>query len=337
MERTAVLLTAVVSMGVTGVLGFWLIPWLKKLKYGQTINEIGPKWHKNKQGTPTIGGLMFIIGSIVGLAVGYVSLILDAPQFLGVQYSVENVRLFAGLGVALGFGLIGFLDDYLKVINSRNLGLTARGKIFFQIFISAAYLFVMYKYGGCDTTMRIPFVGTVDFGLWYYAFSMLFILFIVNAVNLTDGIDGLCTTITFVVCIGFIVISTVLGYTGTSLLATAIAGGCIGFAVWNFYPAKVFMGDTGSMFLGGAVIALAYGVSFPLLLVLAGIVYICEAGSVVLQVCYFKLTHGKRIFKMTPIHHHFEMSGFSEIKIVVTFGFVALIGVAAAIIAALNT
>lgn len=337
MERTAILLTAIVSMAVTGILGFWLIPWLKKLKYGQTINEIGPRWHKSKEGTPTIGGLMFIIGSVVGLAVGYISLILDAPQFLSVQYSTENARLFAGLGAALGFGLIGFIDDYMKVVHERNLGLTAKGKIAMQIIVSAAYLYVMNRFGGATTEFKLPFGPTIDFGIWYYAVSMLAIIYFVNSVNLTDGIDGLATTVTFVVSCGFIVISTLLGYIGTGLLSTAIAAGCVGFIIWNFYPAKVFMGDTGSMFLGGAVVAMGYGVSFPTLLFFAGVVYIIEALTVVIQVLYFKATHGKRLFKMTPIHHHFEMSGWSEIKIVTVFSLVALVGVLAAIAAAVTT
>ncbi len=333
MERTAILLTATVSLGLTGVLGFWLIPWLKKLKYGQTINEIGPKWHKSKEGTPTMGGLMFIIGALAGLAVGYISLILEAPQFLGTQYAIENVRLLAGVGCAIGFGLIGFVDDYMKVVHTRNLGLTAKGKIFLQIFVAAGYLFVMHRYGGSDTNVMIPFIGTYDFGVWYFVLSMLFIIFMVNAVNLTDGIDGLATTVTFFVSIGFVVLSTLLGYIGTGLLATAIAGGCVGFVIWNFHPAKVFMGDTGSMFLGGAVVAMAYGVSLPTLAILSGIVYVLEAASVVIQVTYFKLTHGKRLFKMTPIHHHFELSGFSEIKIVVTFSIAAILGGALSILA----
>lgn len=337
MERTAILLTATVSLGLTGVLGFWLIPWLKRLKYGQTINEIGPRWHKSKEGTPTMGGLMFIIGSVVGLAVGYIALILEAPQFLGNQYTTENVRLFAGLGCAFGFGLIGFIDDYMKVVHTRNLGLTAKGKIVLQIVVSALYIFVMHRFGACDTTMRIPFIGSFDFGVWYYVLMMLVIIFMVNAVNLTDGIDGLATTVTFVVSVGFIVISTLLGYIGTGLFATAIAGACVGFVIWNFYPAKVFMGDTGSMFLGGAVVAMAYGVDFPLLVLVAGVVYAIEALSVVIQVTYFKLTHGKRLFKMTPIHHHFELSGFSEVKIDVTFAIAAALGAAVAVAAALFT
>jgi phospho-N-acetylmuramoyl-pentapeptide-transferase len=334
MERTAILITAIVSMGVTGLMGFWLIPWLKRLKYGQTINRIGPTWHQSKEGTPTIGGLMFIIGTLAGLAVGYISLISEAPIFLSRQYAAENVRLFAGLGAALGFGAIGFLDDYLKVIHSRNLGLTARYKLLLQVVVAAVYLYVMGVYGGDKTALAIPFAGDIELGIWYYVLSMLFIVGIVNAVNLTDGVDGLAASVTFFVSIGFIVIATLYGYLGTGILSTAVAGGCIGFILWNFYPAKVFMGDTGSMFFGGAVVAMAYGVSFPALLILAGVVYLAEAGSVMLQVAFFKLTGGKRIFKMTPIHHHFEMSGYSEIKIVVIFSLVTVIGAALAILAA---
>ncbi len=335
MERTAVIVTALVSLGVTGVVGFWFIPWLKKLKYGQTINTIGPKWHLNKEGTPTIGGLMFIVGTVAGLTIGFVTLILEAPQFLSEQYATENIRLFAGVGMALAFGAVGFIDDYMKVIHTRNLGLTARYKIVMQTVITAAYLFVMHTYGACNTVVTIPFLGSYDLGIWYYLFSLILIVGMVNAVNLTDGIDGLATSVTFIVSLGFIVIAALFGYIGTSLLATAVAGSCIGFLLWNFYPAKVFMGDTGSMFFGGAVVAMAFGVSFPALLILAGFVYIVEAASVMIQVAYFKATKGKRIFKMTPIHHHFELSGYSEIKIVSLFSSIAIIGVALAILAAI--
>jgi len=337
MERSAILITALVSMGLTGLLGFWLIPWLKRLKYGQVINKIGPKWHETKEGTPTIGGLMFIIGIIVAMAVGYITLILESPQFLLEQNKIENVRLFTGIGAALGFGAIGFLDDYMKVINHRNLGLLARHKVALQIIVSAVYLYIMNVFGASDTKIAIPFVGTYDFGIWYYVLSMIFIIGMVNSVNLTDGIDGLAASVTFFVSIGFIIISALFGFAGTGLLSTAVAAGCVGFIIWNFYPAKVFMGDTGSMFLGGAIVAMAYGISFPALLILGGIVYICESVSVMMQVAYFKITKGKRIFKMTPIHHHFEMSGYSEIKIVVLFNLVTIIGMSLAVLAATLT
>jgi len=335
MSRNAILITAVVSLAVTAVLGFWMIPWLKRLKYGQVINKIGPTWHQSKEGTPTIGGLMFIIGTLAGLSVGYISMILDTPDFLVAAYLPENVRLFSGLGAALGFAAIGFLDYYLKVIHARNLGLTAKYKIILQILVAAIYLYIMSAFGTDSTVVYIPFWREFDLGIWYYAISMVFIVGIVNSVNLTDGLDGLAATITFFVSLSFIVVATLYGFLGTGLLATAVAASCIGFLLWNFFPAKVFMGDTGSMFFGGAVVAMAFGVSLPALLILAGVVYLAEAGSVMIQVTYYKLTHGKRIFKMTPIHHHFEMSGYSEVKIVVIFSIVTLIGAGFAVLAAL--
>lgn len=331
MKSTAILLTAIIGMTVTGLLGFLLIPWLKRLKFGQNINNIGPVWHQSKQGTPTMGGLMFICGTLAALITGYVALSLEKPAFLSQPFVV---RLFAGVGVALCFGLVGFLDDYIKIKKKRNLGLRARYKIFFQIGISAVYLYVMAAFGGADTMVTLPFLGSHDFGIWYYVISMIFIIGMVNSVNLTDGLDGLASTVTFFVSAGMIVISTILGYAGASLFSTAVAASCIGFVLWNFYPAKVFMGDTGSMFLGGAVVAMAYGMSLPALLIPAGIAYLMESGSVMMQVGYFKLTKGKRIFKMSPIHHHFEMCGLSEVKIVVLFSAITIVGVAVAILAA---
>ena len=177
-----------------------------------------------------------------------------------------------------------------------------------------------------------PIIGYLDFGVFYYPLMVLFIVFIVNAVNLTDGIDGLAASVTFVAAIGFMLITMIMGFAGMGIMATALAGACIGFLVWNFHPAKVFMGDTGSMFLGGMVVALAFGVGLPVILVLVGILYIIEALSVVIQVTSFKLT-GKRVFKMSPIHHHFEMSGYSEVKIVALFSLITLIGCALAVLA----
>ncbi len=331
MDRTAIMITAIVSLAVTGLTGYAIIPWLRKLKFGQTINEIGPTWHKNKEGTPTMGGIMIITGVVAALIAGYITQVLAVPQFTTEQYTAENFRFFASIGAALGFGLVGYIDDFMKIHNARNLGLTAKQKMIPQILIAALYVFLMYKYGECGTAVKLPFIGTVEFGVFYFFISIFFIVGFVNAVNLTDGIDGLSSSVTFIVSIGFIIISSLTQYPGTTLFAAAIAGACGGFLIWNFHPAKVFMGDTGSMFLGGAVIAMAFGVSFPACLFLAGIVYFCEAFSVILQVGYFKLTHGKRIFKMTPIHHHFELSGYSELKIVFTFSAVSAIGVALAV------
>ena len=219
------------------------------------------------------------------------------------------------------------MDDYIKVVKKRNLGLRARAKIVAQVLITAAFLCALTLNGTLTTYVTLPVLGTVDFGYAFYPVSFLLIIGMVNAVNLTDGIDGLSSSVTFVVMLGFLFVASFLGNTAVALFAAAIAGGCAGFLSWNFYPAKTFMGDTGSMFLGGAVVAAAYGLRRPELLIFFGVVYLAEAGSVMLQVAYFKLTHGRRIFKMSPIHHHFELSGWNEVKIVYVFSFVALTGV----------
>lgn len=319
------LLAAVISFGVTALLGKWMIPFLRKLHFGQTIREEGPQWHKKKQGTPTMGGIMFIIGIVV-------SVLICVPLFYNSTYDdtmLAKARLFGGLGMALAFGFIGFIDDYIKVVKKRNLGLTVIQKLVLQFAAAAAYLATIALIGG-DTGSRtstlIPFVGLVDFGWGYWILAAVVIVGVVNAVNFTDGLDGLNASVTFFVCIFLMMIAGLLNLFSMSILAVAIAAGCMGFLVWNFNPAKVFMGDTGSLFLGGAVCALAFGVNMPVLLLPLGIVYFAEILSVVLQVGYFKLTHGKRLFKMSPIHHHFEMCGWSEMKVCFVFSLVAAIG-----------
>ena len=238
--------------------------------------------------------------------------------------------------MAAAFGAMGFVDDYIKVVKKRNLGLTEKQKLVIQAVITAAYLAVLYLSGDTSTTVAIPFLGQWDMGLLYYPVMFLGIIFIVNAVNITDGIDGLCSCVTFVVALGYMIIANILGFTGMNLLAAALGGSLVAFLIYNFNPAKVFMGDTGSMFLGGLVVAFAFGMGIPAILVLSALLYIIEALSVVIQVTYFKLTHGKRLFKMSPIHHHFEMSGYSEVKICVTFSLVALAGVVLAVFAVLQ-
>ena len=319
------LLAAVISFGVTALLGKWMIPFLRKLHFGQTIREEGPQWHKKKQGTPTMGGIMFIISIVV-------SVLICVPLFYNSTYDdtmLAKARLFGGLGMALAFGFIGFIDDYIKVVKKRNLGLTVIQKLVLQFAAAAAYLATIALIGG-DTGSRtstlIPFVGMVDFGWGYWILAAVVIVGVVNAVNFTDGLDGLNASVTFFVCIFLMMIAGLLNLFSMSILAVAIAAGCMGFLVWNFNPAKVFMGDTGSLFLGGAVCALAFGVNMPVLLLPLGIVYFAEILSVVLQVGYFKLTHGKRLFKMSPIHHHFEMCGWSEMKVCFVFSLVAAIG-----------
>ena len=317
---------AIVSFAVTSLLGFIVIPYLRKLKFGQTILDIGPNWHKDKQGTPTMGGVMMVAGVLLSLAIGYAF-----SYFTGGSLA-ENMTdpykltiLLAGVIMSLCMCAIGFFDDYIKVVKKRNLGLTAKQKTFLQLLVAAAYLLSL-ALAGMHTTY-IPFIGDVSItsglGLLFWPIALMFIYGFTNAVNLTDGLDGLASSVTLVVACAFMLASGNIG--SINALSSALAGACVGFVVWNAKPAKVFMGDTGSMFLGGMVVALSFGIGRPILLILMGCVYLIEALSVVLQVFWFKRT-GKRLFKMAPLHHHFEMSGFSEQKVVMLFSLVALIG-----------
>ncbi len=321
------IITAVVAFAVTAVSGFVLVPWLRRLKYGQTILDIGPKWHQKKQGTPTMGGIMFVLGITLAVAVGY----LPMAQFTGLSQQADaamiNARIFYGMIMALLFGLIGFLDDYIKVVKKQNMGLSAKQKLVMQLAVSAAYVAAMSMYGGLSTVIDIPFLGQIDMGLLFYPFAVCIIIVgTVNAVNLSDGLDGLASSLVFISAVSFLVMAGMLKLWGMSLMAAALAAGCIGFLVWNFYPAKVFMGDTGSLFLGGMLVAVAFGMGLPIFLVPVGIIFIIEALSVMMQTIYFKLTGGKRIFKMAPIHHHFEMSGLTEVQIVGLFSLIGIIG-----------
>lgn len=331
MDGIWALVAALIAFCVTWILGKWVIPFLRKLKYGQTILEEGPSWHKKKQGTPTMGGVMFIIGIVLAI-------LICVPVYYATQRQSEiqltestlmTVKIFAGLGMAFFYGFIGFIDDYIKVVKKRNLGLTARQKLLLQFLVAAAYLATVY-FAGAKSATYIPFLGEVELGLFYWPIAAIFIVGIVNAVNLTDGIDGLNSSVTFFAAIFFMIIAGFEACFGLSIASAAFAGGCMGFLLWNFNPAKVFMGDTGSLFLGGMVCALAFGLNMPVLLIPIGIVYLMEMFSVMLQVIYFKLTHGKRLFKMSPIHHHFEMCGWNEVKICIVFSFITVLGGAAA-------
>lgn len=325
MVRVSFLIAIFTAFLVAAISGFVVIPWLRKLKYGQTINEIGPTWHQTKQGTPTMGGIMFVIGTLAGIIGGYGMLLNSDEVFMELMYQNQTISLFISVITAVAFGIIGFVDDYIKVVKKRNLGLTEKQKLIMQFSVTIAFLVAQHMIGHLSTIVVIPFVGAVDFGIIYYPLVFAGITFMVNAVNLTDGIDGLCSSVTFIVALGFLIISASYGYYSNAMFACALAGGLAGFLVWNFYPAKVFMGDTGSMFLGGAVIAMAWAIKRPEVLVFIGIIYTVEALSVVIQRIYFKLTHGKRIFKMSPIHHHYEMSGWSEVKIVWSFSAISAV------------
>ena len=338
-------LTGVLSLLITATLGFIVIPFMHRLKFGQTILDIGPKWHKNKQGTATMGGIMFIFGTVIATLVGLLtSYLANQEEYvycLGKE--VRIVSLIAGFILALGMALIGFMDDYIKVVKKRNLGLTAKQKTVFQLLLSASYLWSMYL-GGMTYT-RLPFLGKVDitsdWGLLFWPIALIFIYGFTNAVNLTDGVDGLATSVTAVVAGAFVLLFSIrpLWYSEYCVYITvsaAFLGGCIGFLLWNRHPAKVFMGDTGSMFLGGMVVALSFMIEMPFLLIFAGILYFIEAMSVTIQVAYYKRTK-KRLFKMSPIHHHFELSGWSENKIVYVFSFISLIGCIIAVLLYLYT
>lgn len=312
------LLALVIGFAVTTVVGKLLIPVLVQLKAGQSIKEIGPTWHMNKQGTPTMGGLMFIIG--IGVAI----IIAGWKGMMEGNFSHLYVYVFS-----LVFGIIGYIDDYQKVKYHHNTGLTALQKFLLQLAAAVAFLCLMRYEGMLSPNLYIPFFNTHIVLNWvvYLILAAFIIVGTVNAVNITDGVDGLSSSVTLPVAIFFAVIGWQWGteYLQLSVFAAALLGGLLGFLIYNHYPAKVFMGDTGSLFLGGAVAALAFAYDMPLILILVGIVYICETMSDIIQVGYFKLTHGKRIFKMAPLHHHFEMCGWKETKVVGVFAAVSLI------------
>ena len=318
-------LTAVVSFFVTAFSGFLLIPYLRRLKIGQSIREVGPTWHKSKQGTPVMGGLMFIAGILAALVVTF--LVLGYALKLNTAIpSGEKAKLSGGILMALVFGMIGFMDDYIKVVKKRNLGLTVRQKLALQILAGVIFLLAAYIAGDRATTMDVPFSSIqLQLGVFYWPVSLFIIVGAVNSVNLTDGVDGLCGSVTFVVGIAFMLCAKILGFAGFTILSAALAGGCLGFLAWNLHPAKIFMGDTGSLFLGGLVCAIAFGIRKPLLLIPLGIIYIVETLSDIIQIVSFRTT-GKRVFKMSPIHHHFELSGWSENKIVGVFSLVTAAG-----------
>ncbi len=324
----ALAVVAVVSFLISFGLGFVLIPWLKKLKFGQNILlEDGPVWHKSKQGTPTMGGIMFIISTVLSVAAVLITdKILGGNLFAGETAVPDKmkVKLVSAIILALGFGIIGFADDYIKVVKKRNLGLTIMQKSIAQLVIMIGYLVTLYING--LTYMKIPFVGAVELKWFFWIFGIAVIYGTVNAVNFTDGIDGLCASVTSVTAIAFVIAALMSKFFGISILAAGLLGGCLGYLIWNHYPSKVMMGDTGALFLGGLVAGLAYAIDCPIILLLFGLLYVIEAMSDVLQIGYFKATHGKRIFKMAPIHHHFEMSGWKEKKIVAVFTLVNAVG-----------
>jgi len=290
--------------------GMLLIPALRRLKAGQTIREDGPVWHNKKQGTPTMGGVMFIAGIAVScLGAGFMAM-RDG------DFSHLFILLFA-----LVYAAIGLLDDYKKLSKKQNLGLRAKHKFALQIVVAIGFVLLMRLTGNLSPSLYVPFFNVTILmpEPLYYVFAAFVAVGTVNSVNITDGVDGLATGVSIPVAVWFALIACMWSYSALGVFASALVGGLAAFLIFNFHPAKVFMGDTGSLFLGGAVCAMAFAMDMPLILIPLGIVYFIETLSDIIQVSYFKLTKGKRVFKMAPIHHHFEMCGWSEYKLFAVF------------------
>ena len=318
-----ILVAAVVAFVISAVIGKFLVPALRRWKAGQSIKEDGPTWHMSKQGTPTMGGLMFILATII------VVLVVNGPAILSGDWTSVIVLVFA-----LVFGAIGFFDDYAKIKKKENTGLTAGQKFLLQLAAAILFIVLLRKCGILSPNLYVPFFGVELHLPWvvYLIFAVLVITGTVNAVNITDGLDGLSSSVTLPVCAFFAaafgwawVKWQQSGTAGMAVFAAALFGGLVGFLLYNHYPANVFMGDTGSLFLGGAVCGMAFALDLPLILILVGIIYIIETLSDIIQVTYFKATHGKRIFRMAPLHHHLEMGGWNEKKVVFVFASISLV------------
>lgn len=304
----SVLMPVIISFLVSVILCPVIIPFLQKLKFGQTIRDEGPESHLKKNGTPTMGGLV-ILASILITSLIYVR---KYPDIIPVLF------------MNLGFGLIGFLDDYIKVVKKRSLGLTPLQKMALQFIVTAVFIYYYFNVAGLDTSIKIPFVAGTGFTMptWLFiVFVFIVVLGTVNGVNFTDGLDGLASGVTVIVATFFAIAALSINANMTPVI-TAVIGSLLGFLLFNTYPARVFMGDTGSLALGGFVASVALMLHMPLFIVIVGLIYLVEVLSVIIQVTYFKLTHGKRIFKMAPIHHHFELCGYSETQVVAAFSIV---------------
>ena len=304
----SVFMPVIISFLISVVFCPILIPFLRKLKFGQTEREEGPQSHLKKNGTPTMGGLVILA-----------SILLTSLIYIG-----KFTEILPVLFMTLGFGLIGFLDDYIKVVKKRSLGLTPLQKMALQFIVTGVFIYYYFKIAGLDTSIKIPFVSGDGFVMptWLFIiFVFIVVLGTVNGVNFTDGLDGLASGVTVIVATFFTIAALSLNPSRTPFTG-AVVGSLLGFLLFNTYPARVFMGDTGSLALGGFVSSIALMLHMPLFIVIIGLIYLVEVLSVILQVGYFKLTHGKRIFKMAPIHHHFELCGYSETQVVAAFSIV---------------
>ena len=305
------ILAIIIAFAVSAILCPVVIPFLHKLKFGQQVREDGPQAHLKKQGTPTMGGLVFLTAVVI----------------TSLLYIREYPRIIPVLFMTVGFGVIGFLDDYIKIVMKRSEGLNPVQKLIGQFIITGIFVYYLVCSGEVGTSMLVPFTGGFEHGL-YLDLGFLFIPFVFfvvlgtdNGVNFTDGLDGLCTSVTILVAT-FLTIISIGENSGISPITGAVVGSLLGFLLFNVYPAKVFMGDTGSLALGGFVASSAFMMQIPLFIPIIGLIYLVEVLSVIMQVSYFKATHGKRIFRMAPIHHHFELGGWSETRVVAVFSIV---------------
>ena len=304
-----IVLPLLLSFLVAAISGVFIIPKLRELKFGQTVRDEGPQSHLSKNGTPTMGGIMIILG-----------ILFSTVLFGGLNYNTLILLIST-----VGFGLVGFLDDYIKVVKRRSLGLTAKQKIVIQVLFATLIPLSQYINNPSCANLIVPFVEeTLSLGILYVPFMAFVLIGTVNAVNLTDGLDGLSSTVTVIVGIFFAIISMNVGFGEMSVFSVSVIGACLGFLIYNKYPAKVFMGDTGSMALGGAVVGMALLTNSVLMIPIVGGIYFAEALSVIIQVASFKMT-GKRVFKMAPIHHHFEQCGYEEVKVVNLFTGISII------------
>ena len=302
--------TAMIGFLIVVILGPIFIPMLARFKFGQTVRDEGPQSHLAKNGTPTMGGVMMIVAILI----------------TGLTRATISKGLIVGLICIVGFGFVGFLDDFIKIKMKRSLGLKAYQKIILQFALALYIAYYQYSASPSATQLVIPFTNhIINLGIWYIPFMMIFIIGTVNAVNLTDGLDGLASGVTLIVSCFFVLFAVSISNSDVAILAAATAGACLGFLGFNSYPAKVFMGDTGSMALGGALVAFATLTNSPLIIIIVGFIYLAEALSVMIQVTYFKLTNGKRIFKMAPLHHHFEQCGWPETRVVFVFWIVTVV------------
>lgn len=312
MLEQVILYTIILAFIITVFLSPLFIPFLKKLKFGQSIREEGPKSHQKKSGTPTMGGIMILLSIIV------------TTIFMTNHFSKMTVEVYLLLLVTIGFGILGFIDDFIKVVMKRNLGLTSKQKLIGQIIIAAIFYFIYHSFG-FSTKISIPIVdASIDLGWFYFLFIIFWLVGFSNAVNLTDGLDGLLSGTAAIAFGAYAVLAWNQDQFNIAIFSVAVVGAVLGFLVFNAHPAKVFMGDTGSLALGGAIATISILTNLELLLVIIGGIFVIETLSVIIQVISFKTT-GKRVFRMSPLHHHYELSGWSEWRVVVTFWTVGLL------------